>query len=123
MPLVLKQPRHFADDKIVRAEPELRAQGQVIFRVKKGFEVEAAEDPRVLLGFADAGGEPVDAGNGSPAAQLAATQATASEMERLMRSDPTQWNCFKPLWPNAVEQARLATRAEEMATQTERGAA
>ena len=68
-------------------------------------------------------GEPVDAGNGSPAAQLAATQATASEMERLMRSDPTQWNCFKPLWPNAVEQARLATRAEEMATQTERGAA
>jgi len=54
---------------------------------------------------------------------LAATQATAREMERLIRTDPTQWNCFKPLWPNAVEQQRLAELAGQMATQRERGAA
>ena len=68
-------------------------------------------------------GAPIDAGNGSPAAQLAATQATASEMEELIRSEPTQWNCFKPLWPNAAEQRRLAELAAQMATQHERGAA
>ena len=68
-------------------------------------------------------GAPVDAGNGSPAAQLAATQATAREMEQLIRSEPTQWNCFKPLWPNAAEQRRLAELAAQMATQHERGAA
>ena len=68
-------------------------------------------------------GAPVDAGNGSPAAQLAATQETAREMEQLIRSDPTQWNCFKPLWPNAAEQRRLAELAAQMATQHERGAA
>jgi lauroyl/myristoyl acyltransferase len=68
-------------------------------------------------------GTPVNAGNGSPAAQLAATQATAREMEQLIRSDPTQWNCFKPLWPNAAEQRRLAELAAQMATQHERGAA
>jgi KDO2-lipid IV(A) lauroyltransferase len=68
-------------------------------------------------------GTPVNAGNGSPAAQLAATQATAREMEQLIRSDPTQWNCFKLLWPNAAEQRRLAELATQMATQHERGAA
>ena len=68
-------------------------------------------------------GAPVDAGNGSPAAQLAATQATAREMEQLIRSEPTQWNCFKPLWPNAAEQRRLKELAAQMATQHERGAA
>jgi lauroyl/myristoyl acyltransferase len=68
-------------------------------------------------------GTPVDAGNGSPAAQLAATQATAREMEQLMRSEPTQWNCFKTLWPNAAEQRRLSELAAQMATQHERGAA
>jgi KDO2-lipid IV(A) lauroyltransferase len=68
-------------------------------------------------------GAPIDAGNGSPAAQLAATQATASEMEQLIRSEPTQWNCFKPLWPNATEQRRLAELAAQMATQHARGAA
>ena len=68
-------------------------------------------------------GTPVDAGNGSPAAQLAATQATAREMEQLMRSEPTQWNCFKPLWPNATEQQRLSDLAAQMATQHERGTA
>jgi hypothetical protein len=68
-------------------------------------------------------GTPVDAGNGSPAAQLAATQATAREMELLMRSDVTQWNCFKPLWPNAAEQRRLEELAAVMSTQRERGAA
>ena len=67
-------------------------------------------------------GAPIDAGNGSPAAQLAATQATASEMEELIRSEPTQWNCFKPLWPNAAEQHRLAELAAQMATQHQRGA-
>lgn len=68
-------------------------------------------------------GAPVDAGNGSPAAQLAATQATAREMEQLIRSEPTQWNCFKPLWPNAAEQRRLAELSAQMATQHARGAA
>jgi KDO2-lipid IV(A) lauroyltransferase len=68
-------------------------------------------------------GTPVDAGNGSPAAQLTTTQATAHEMEQLMRSDPSQWNCFKPLWPNATEQRRLAELAAQMATQHERGVA
>lgn len=68
-------------------------------------------------------GAPIDAGNGSPAAQLAATQATASEMEQLIRSEPTQWNCFKPLWPNAAEQHRLAELAAQMATQHARGPA
>jgi KDO2-lipid IV(A) lauroyltransferase len=68
-------------------------------------------------------GAPVDAGNGSPAAQLAATQATAREMEQLIRTEPTQWNCFKPLWPNAAEQRRLEELAAQMETQYERGAA
>lgn len=68
-------------------------------------------------------GAPVDAGNGSPAAQLAATQATAREMEQLIRSEPTQWNCFKPLWPNAAEQRRVAELSAQMATQHARGAA
>jgi hypothetical protein len=44
-------------------------------------------------------------------------------MEQLMRSEPTQWNCFKPLWPNAAEQRRLSELAAQMATQHERGAA
>jgi len=68
-------------------------------------------------------GTPISAGNGSPAAQRAATQETADQMERLIRSEPTQWNCFKPLWPNAAEQRRLAELAVQMATQHERGAA
>ena len=68
-------------------------------------------------------GTPISAGNGSPAAQRAATQETADQMERLIRSEPTQWNCFKPLWPNAAEQRRLAELAAQMATQHERGAA
>ncbi len=67
-------------------------------------------------------GTPVDAGNGSPAAQLAATQAMAHEMERLIRTEPTQWHCFKPIWPSAIEQGRLAELAAVMATQRERGA-
>ncbi|MFZ9828341.1 MAG: lysophospholipid acyltransferase family protein, partial [Candidatus Limnocylindrus sp.] len=67
-------------------------------------------------------GTPISAGSGSPAAQLAATQETADQMERLIRSEPTQWNCFKPLWPNAVEQKRLEALAAQMATQQERGA-
>jgi lauroyl/myristoyl acyltransferase len=68
-------------------------------------------------------GTPISAGNGSPAAQRAATQETADQMERLIRSEPTQWNCFKPLWPNAIEQQRLETLAAHMETQRERGAA
>ena len=62
-------------------------------------------------------GAPIDAGNGSPAAQFAATQATASAMEQLIRTDPTQWNCFKPLWPNAQEQERLKSRAATMSAE------
>ena len=59
-------------------------------------------------------GAPIDAGDGSPAAQLAATQATATAMESLMRTSLEQWNCFKPMWPSAEEQARLEARAAAM---------
>ncbi len=67
-------------------------------------------------------GTPISAGNGSPAAQLSATQETANQMEQLIRTEPTQWNCFKRLWPDAVEQQRLEALAAQMATQHERGA-
>jgi len=60
-------------------------------------------------------GAPIDAGDGSPAAQLAATQATATAMELLMRTSPQQWTCFKPMWPSAAEQTRLEVRAMAMA--------
>ncbi|MFM8996966.1 MAG: hypothetical protein ACKOJD_02455 [Candidatus Limnocylindrus sp.] len=43
-------------------------------------------------------------------------------MEQLIRTEPTQWNCFKPLWPDAREQQRLEELAALMATQHERGA-
>ncbi len=66
-------------------------------------------------------GTPIDAGDGSPAAQVQATQRTADELERLIRTDPAQWNCFKPLWPSAAEQRRLETLAAEMLTQHKRG--
>ncbi|MFM8914938.1 MAG: hypothetical protein ACKOFY_01540, partial [Candidatus Limnocylindrus sp.] len=63
-------------------------------------------------------GAPISAGNGSPAALLAATQETANSMERLIRTEPLQWNCFKPMWPNAARQQELAERAAKMATET-----
>lgn len=34
-----------------------------------------------------------------------------------MRTDLTQWNCFKPLWPGAAEQLRLEALAAEMLLQ------
>ena len=67
-------------------------------------------------------GDPISAGNGSPAAQLAATQETANQMEQLIRTEPTQWNCFKLLWPDASEQQRLEELATRMAIRRERGA-
>ncbi|MEY4388662.1 MAG: hypothetical protein RLZZ432_381 [Chloroflexota bacterium] len=60
-------------------------------------------------------GEPIEVGGSSPAAQFAATQATATAMERLISTDPEQWNCFKPMWPDAAEQRRLESVAAEMA--------
>jgi len=63
-------------------------------------------------------GAPISAGNGSPAALLAATQETANTMERLIRTEPLQWNCFKPMWPDATRQKELAERAAKMATET-----
>jgi len=66
-------------------------------------------------------GTPIDAGDGSPAAQVQATQRTADELERLIRTDLAQWNCFKPLWPSAAEQRRLETLAAEMLTQHKSG--
>lgn len=68
-------------------------------------------------------GDPIDAGDGSPAAQVIATQRTANELERLIRTEPTQWNCFKPLWPGAAEQQRLEVRATEMLQQHSKGGA
>jgi lauroyl/myristoyl acyltransferase len=67
-------------------------------------------------------GTPISAGNGSPAAQLRATQETATAMENLIRTEPLQWNCFKPMWPNAAEQQTLAETAARMERETTRGA-
>ena len=63
-------------------------------------------------------GTPITVGDGSPAAQLRATQETATAMENLMRTEPLQWNCFKPLWPSAAEQAHLAVIAQRMSVET-----
>ena len=63
-------------------------------------------------------GAPISVSNGSPAAQLRATQETATAMENLMRSEPLQWNCFKPLWPNAQQQHELAEMAARMSQET-----
>jgi KDO2-lipid IV(A) lauroyltransferase len=65
-------------------------------------------------------GAPISAGNGSPAALLAATQETATAMERLIRTEPLQWNCFKPMWPNATKQQELAESAALMSKETTR---
>jgi len=63
-------------------------------------------------------GAPIIVADGSPAAQLRATQETATAMESLMRTEPLQWNCFKPLWPGAAEQQALAEVAQRMANET-----
>ena len=63
---------------------------------------------------------PISAGNGSPAELLRATQETATAMEELIRTEPLQWNCFKPLWPGAAKQQELANSARQMSTETTR---
>jgi hypothetical protein len=63
-------------------------------------------------------GTPIIVTDGSPAAQLRATQETATAMENLMRTEPLQWNCFKPLWPGAAEQLALAETAQRMVSET-----
>ena len=65
-------------------------------------------------------GAPISAGNGSPAALLAATQEIATAMEKLILTEPLQWNCFKPMWPNATKQQELAESAALMAKETTR---
>jgi lauroyl/myristoyl acyltransferase len=65
-------------------------------------------------------GAPISSGNGSPAELLRATQETADAMERLIRTEPLQWNCFKPLWPDAATQQDLATSAARMSKETTR---
>jgi lauroyl/myristoyl acyltransferase len=65
-------------------------------------------------------GAPIGSGNGSPAELLRATQETAIAMENLILTGPLQWNCFKPLWPNAATQQRLADDAARMSTETTR---
>lgn len=62
----------------------------------------------------------ISAGNGSPAELLRATQETATAMEKLIRTEPLQWNCFKPLWPDAAKQQELANSARQMSTETTR---
>jgi KDO2-lipid IV(A) lauroyltransferase len=66
-------------------------------------------------------GTPITVGDGSPAAQLRATQETATAMENLMRTEPLQWNCFKPLWPNAQQQHELEEIAARMSQETSTG--
>ena len=65
-------------------------------------------------------GAPISAGNGSPAELLRATQETATAMEKLISTEPLQWNCFKPLWPDAATQQVLASSAAHMSTETTR---
>ncbi len=65
-------------------------------------------------------GAPISSGNGSPAELLRATQETATVMENLIRTEPLQWNCFKPLWPNAAKQQELAVDAARRSTETAR---
>jgi lauroyl/myristoyl acyltransferase len=65
-------------------------------------------------------GAPISAGNGSPADLLRATQETATAMEKLIRTEPLQWNCFKPMWPNAAKQQELAESAARMSKETTR---
>jgi lauroyl/myristoyl acyltransferase len=65
-------------------------------------------------------GAPISSGSGSPAELLRATQETADAMERLIRTEPLQWNCFKPLWPDAATQQDLATSAARMSKETTR---
>jgi len=35
-----------------------------------------------------------------------------------MRTEPLQWNCFKPLWPNAQQQRELEEIAARMSQET-----
>jgi len=65
-------------------------------------------------------GTPIAVGDGSPASQLRAMQETATAMEALIRTEPLQWNCFKPLWPDAAKQRELADVAAQMAHETTR---
>jgi hypothetical protein len=41
-------------------------------------------------------------------------------MENLIRTEPLQWNCFKPLWPDAAKQQELEKIAAQMSTETTR---
>ncbi|MEY3472093.1 MAG: hypothetical protein RLY63_768, partial [Chloroflexota bacterium] len=63
-------------------------------------------------------GAPITTADGSPASLVRATQATATAMEQLIRTEPLQWNCFKPMWPGAAEQQLLAEAAQRMAGDT-----
>jgi KDO2-lipid IV(A) lauroyltransferase len=65
-------------------------------------------------------GAPISSGNGSPAELLRATQETAEAMEKLIRTEPLQWNCFKPLWPDAATQQELENSAARMSKETTR---
>lgn len=80
------------------------------------FFVRREEPGRFRLLF----GAPISSGNGSPAELLRATQETATAMEALIRTEPLQWNCFKPLWPNAATQQGLANSAAHMSKETTR---
>ena len=55
--LVLEEPSDLADNKVAGVDAELGAQGQVVLCVKERLQIEAAEDARVVLRLADAGGE------------------------------------------------------------------
>jgi hypothetical protein len=41
-------------------------------------------------------------------------------MEKLIQTEPLQWNCFKPMWPNAAKQQELAESAARMSKETTR---
>lgn len=65
-------------------------------------------------------GTPITVSDGSPAAQLRATQEIATALEKLIRTEPLQWNCFKSLWPDAAQQQELADSATRMSKETTR---
>ncbi len=57
-------------------------------------------------------GEPIEVAGDSPAEIQRATQAVADALQAAIAAEPSQWYCFKPIWPETpAEAAHLAERA------------
>ncbi len=65
-------------------------------------------------------GEPIEVEGDSPAEIQRATQTVADALQAAIATEPSQWYCFKPIWPEtAAEASHLAERAA--AALTDRG--